>query len=541
MTAIKSTHEQLGMREFVLAQLDDAIGGLLLFDADQNGLGGMGAGGVQHIKARAVAVVDLESELPGSPDHLHVDLDDRHVDALGQQGLGYDLSEATKPDEEHAPVQVGRLIDTVHRLFLFRQQPLACDDHQRGQRHGEDDDRRHAGDGLCVHDSRRQRTGVENEGKLATLRKQHGAVDRLGMARPEDTGDDIDAQALHRHEGENAAGDDLPVGDNEIDVQRHPDAKKEEPEQNAAEGLHVGLELVAEGGLRQHYAGEECAHRHREAAELHKQRGAEHDQKCCGGHHLARAGAREDAEQRVHHPLARHKHQEYRASCDADRLPPRRGSVSCALRAGHQTRDDRNQGEQRHDHQILEQEDGNRALSAGSRDFTTILQHLHDDGGRREHEAEGADERCGRRQPEGDTNSGEQDAARHHLRRAESKNVAPHRPQLGRAHFETDEEKEHHDAKFGDVDDGLRVGDQLEDMGADNDAGSQIAQDRPKAEQPEDRHSEHTRRKQGNRQPEVWPGSVCNFMFHNCSSLSPSAPVRDRRRWRQAEVNRRRE
>ena len=44
-----------------------------------------------------------------------------------------------------------------------------------------------------------------------------------------------------------------------------PTRDEEEAEQEAAERLDVGLELVAEGRIRQHQAGDERAHRHRHA------------------------------------------------------------------------------------------------------------------------------------------------------------------------------------------------------------------------------------------------------------------------------------
>jgi hypothetical protein len=84
-----------------------------------------------------------------------------------------------------------------------------------------------------------------------------------------------------------------------VEVERHADGEEEQPEQDAAERLDVGFELMAEGRGRQQHAGEERAHRHRQAA-LEQQRRAEHDQQRRRRHHLARAIALgEEAEQRV--------------------------------------------------------------------------------------------------------------------------------------------------------------------------------------------------------------------------------------------------
>ena len=44
------------------------------------------------------------------------------------------------------------------------------------------------------------------------------------------------------------------------------------------------------------------------------------------------------------------------------------------------------------------------------------------------------------------------------LQRAEPEDLAPQAPQPRRLHLQPDDEEEHHDAEFGDVQDGLRVG-----------------------------------------------------------------------------------
>ncbi len=85
-------------------------------------LGVSGARGAQHVEPGAVAVIDLEPEIAGGPDHLDVGVDDRHVDALGQQRLGNDLGEAAEADEQHAAVQVGGVVDAVDGIPF----PSAC-------------------------------------------------------------------------------------------------------------------------------------------------------------------------------------------------------------------------------------------------------------------------------------------------------------------------------------------------------------------------------------------------------------------------------
>ena len=45
----------------------------------------LGAGGVQHVEPRAVAVVDLEAEVARGSDHLDVVVDDRDVDGRARR------------------------------------------------------------------------------------------------------------------------------------------------------------------------------------------------------------------------------------------------------------------------------------------------------------------------------------------------------------------------------------------------------------------------------------------------------------------------
>ena len=61
----------------------------------------------------------------------------------------------------------------------------------------------------------------------------------------------------------------------------------------------------------------------------------------------------------------------------------------------------------------------------------------------------------------------EQRAAYDHLRGAQPENLVPQAPQPRRLHFQADDEQEHHDAEFGHVQDGLRIGEEAEAERAD--------------------------------------------------------------------------
>ncbi len=72
----------------------------------------------------------------------------------------------------------------------------------------------------------------------------------------------INTQRLDQHQRQQTRGDEHPVRGHHLQIQRHADAKKKQPQQQTAKRLYVGLQLVAEGGFRQQHAGNERPHRH---------------------------------------------------------------------------------------------------------------------------------------------------------------------------------------------------------------------------------------------------------------------------------------
>ena len=69
------------------------------------------------------------------------------------------------------------------------------------------------------------------------------------MTGPEQAGDAVDTGRLQQGEGDDADGDDLPVGRHDIQIQRHADGEKEEAEEDTPEGLDIGLEFMPVGGF----------------------------------------------------------------------------------------------------------------------------------------------------------------------------------------------------------------------------------------------------------------------------------------------------
>jgi hypothetical protein len=171
---------------------------------------------------------------------------------------------------------------------------------------------------------RGRRGGEQHEGEFAALRHQQGPLQRIGHARFEHARQNEDRPAFDRHVGDHADGDDLPVGRDGTNVERHPHREKEQPEQDAAERLDVGFELMAERRGRQQHACEKRAHRHAEPAELKEQRGTEHDQQRRRRHHLTSARIGEEAEHRIEDPPANEIERRDAPDRDEDADPHRR-------------------------------------------------------------------------------------------------------------------------------------------------------------------------------------------------------------------------
>ena len=86
---------------------------------------------------------------------------------------------------------------------------------------------------------------------------------------------------------------------------------------------------------------------------------------------------------------------------------------------------------------------------------------------------------------------------------------APQAPQPRGLHLQPDDEQEHHDAKFGDVQDGLGFGENAQAERADDKAGGEIAEDRAEAQPLEDRHRHDAGRQQRHHLNQIAARSLC--------------------------------
>ena len=113
---------------------------------------------------------------------------------------------------------------------------------------------------------------------------------------------------------------------------------------------------------------------------------------------------------------------------------------------------------------------------------------LHGDGGRGHGEREADDDRGVPAGAEQIDDEAENAGGGEQLRDAEPEHLVAHAPELERVHFEPDEKQHDDDAELGDDVDRLAVGDQPQAVGADDDAGDQIAEDGAQPQPFEHRH-----------------------------------------------------
>ncbi|MOA04804.1 hypothetical protein D3C78_1243750 [compost metagenome] len=248
---------------------------------------------------------------------------------------------------------------------------------------------------------------------------------------------------------------------------------------------------MAERGFRQKHAGKESAHGHRKTADLHQKRRTEHHQQRRSRHHLTRAGSGQQAEKRVEKITPGQDERADGGKRDADGDPALRRRHMFAART-----EEGDKRQQRHDGQILKQQDGDDALALEARHAVAFLQHLHDDRRRGQHETGAGDEGHDDGKAEADAHQRQTRHTDQHLQGTQPENILPHRPQPRGLHFKADDEQEHHHAEFRYMQNGLRIGKETETIRPDHKAGGQITEHRAEADALEDRRGDNACRQQ---------------------------------------------
>jgi hypothetical protein len=172
----------------------------------------------------------------------------------------------------------------------------------------------------------------------------------------------------------------------------------------------------------------------------------------------------------------------------------------------------RNQGQQRDRHQILEQQDGKGQAAIPRGEFLAFGQQLQPDRGGREREAQPDHDVGFPAQPVAGRERAEQQGRDRHLQSAHAEHVAPHHPQACRRQFQPDHEQQHHHTELRGCEHAFRIRHQLEPVRADRHARREIAQHRAQPQASEQGHSHH-RSQQENQGDLERSGSVHAYLL----------------------------
>ena len=279
------------------------------------------------------------------------------------------------------------------------------------------------------------------------------------------------------------------------DVDAHADREEEDAQQEGLEGLDDGLDDLAVLGLRQQEPGDECAERHRDAGDRRKHPRADDDEQRDRQQQFGGVGRGHEPIERAQHRPSEHDDQRQRRGGLPQRRDQARGDGNVSLHG-----EDGDQQQDRHDGEILRQQDRERGAPARRCEPALAGQELDADGRGGEGEARTEDGGGSRllahqRDGEGQDERGDAD-----LRHAEPEHLPPHRHQAGEGEFQADQEQQEHHAELGDarhvggIDDrqpverGDLVDERAEAERPQRGARSEIAQDRIDAEAADQRH-----------------------------------------------------
>ena len=250
-----------------------------------------------------------------------------------------------------------------------------------------------------------------------------------------------------------------------------PTGEEDMPSRRAGR-LDVGLQLVPVGRVGEHHAGDKRAQCGRQAEQFHQRCAGDDREQGGKDEHLALAQVADQAEQRPQdEPPGEHQPDDGANRVEGQH--PARRPADVRGVAAHRGDD----GDQRHDREVLEQQDREGALAERGAKPPGRLEQRQDlrRGGKRQRQAERQRRGAGRAGRDPDQGR-DGEAAQYDLRQAENEDVVPHPPQPRRVQLQPDEEEQQHDAKLGDGEDALRIRHQLEHMRADQRASDEITQ-----------------------------------------------------------------
>jgi hypothetical protein len=267
----------------------------------------------------------------------------------------------------------------------------------------------------------------------------------------------------------------------------HADRDEKQPEQQALEGLEIGLQLTPVFALGQQHAGEERTQRHRQPHALHQRSRGHDQQQRRGGEDLGRLAARDPAQRGAQQqPAAEDDRRDH-----AEGLGRAEPAAAIAVRAA--GRQQRHDGQDRDRRDVLQQRDAEHALAGTGGHQVALGENAQADRGRAHRQPQAGHDGQPPVRPRGQADTRDQCRRPEQLRAAPAEDRPSKRPQAARFEFEADQEQHQHDSEFGEVQHRLRVGHELQAPGPDRDAGAQVADDRAQAQQARQRHRQHGR------------------------------------------------
>ena len=152
----------------------------------------------------------------------------------------------------------------------------------------------------------------------------------------------------------------------------------------------------------------------------------------------------------------------------------------------------RQQGQDREDGEVLEQQHRKGRLAGGSLQLAALLQRLEHDGGGGERENHPRREGHARTEPERQSEGENGDGSEGELQAAEAEQLHAHAPQARRLQLEAHEEEHHHHTELGEVHHIARFfAHEVERVRADDDAGEKVAEHGTEAEAFREWHRHH--------------------------------------------------
>jgi hypothetical protein len=220
------------------------------------------------------------------------------------------------------------------------------------------------------------RQGQEHEAELARLRQIQSGAQRHARAGAEEARQRGDDRELEEHRPDAERKHQRPVRQHRGRVELHADGDEEEAEQDVVERADVGLDLVLELGLGDQHAGDEGTEREREAGKLGEPGQAEGDEQQVEDEELVALAPHDQRQPPAHRATAAdEQHGEQRGG-----LQRRDGELAQQnLGRRAQCRDEH---EQRHDGQILEQQHAHDAATVLALELEPVGHQLDDDGRR---------------------------------------------------------------------------------------------------------------------------------------------------------------